>query len=198
MALYTREDAKRSARVAKNHKEYTIVVIADFKKNTSKVMETFGKKRNNNDAVASIKDVYPNRVIAITSEAVNQKFPYANTIKDLEVIFYNVINQQLLKLKEDVVEGEGNEPVIYVSQYGYGSLFYTFYVKVRETKSSIWLQRIGKHGRGDWQNPVVSPNPEELVGEVIMRRKGSNGLIKISQYEYADVWNGEELQEYSD
>ena len=198
MALYTREDAKRSARVAKNHKEYTIVVIADFKKNTSKVLETFGKKRNNNDAVASIKDVYPNRVIAITSEAVNQKFPYANTIKDLEVIFYNVINQQLLKLKDDVVEGEGNEPVIYVSQYGYGSLFYTFYVKVRETKSSIWLQRIGKHGRGDWQNPVVSPNPEELVGEVIMRRKGSNGLIKISQYEYADVWNGEELQEYSD
>lgn len=198
MALYTREDAKRSARVAKNHKEYTIVVIADFKKNTSKVMETFGKKRCNNDGVASIKDVYPNRVIAITSEAVNQKFPYANTIKDLEVIFYNVINQQLLKLKEDVVEGEGNEPVIYVSQYGYGSLFYTFYVKVRETKSSIWLQRIGKHGRGDWQNPVVSPNPEELVGEVIMRRKGSNGLIKISQYEYADVWNGEELQEYSD
>ena len=198
MALYTREDAKRSARVAKNHKEYTIVVIADFKKNTSKVLETFGKKRNNNDAVASIKDVYPNRVIAITSEAVNQKFPYANTIKDLDVIFYNVINQQLLKLKEDVVEGEGNEPVIYVSQYGYGSLFYTFYVKVRETKSSIWLQRIGKHGRGDWQNPVVSPNPEELVGEVIMRRKGSNGLIKISQYEYADVWNGEELQEYSD
>ena len=198
MALYTREDAKRSARVAKNHKEYTIVVIADFKKNTSKVMETFGKKRCNNDGVASIKDVYPNRVIAITSEAVNQKFPYANTIKDLEVIFYNVINQQLLKLKDDVVEGEGNEPVIYVSQYGYGSLFYTFYVKVRETKSSIWLQRIGKHGRGDWQNPVVSPNPEELVGEVIMRRKGSNGLIKISQYEYADVWNGEELQEYSD
>ena len=198
MALYTREDAKRSARVAKNHKEYTIVVIADFKKNTSKVLETFGKKRNNNDAVASIKDAYPNRVIAITSEAVNQKFPYANTIKDLEVIFYNVINQQLLKLKDDVVEGEGNEPVIYVSQYGYGSLFYTFYVKVRETKSSIWLQRIGKRGRGDWQNPVVSPNPEELVGEVIMRRKGSNGLIKISQYEYADVWNGEELQEYSD
>lgn len=198
MALYTREDAKRSARVAKNHKEYTIVVIADFKKNTSKVMETFGKKRCNNDGVESIKDVYPNRVIAITSEAVNQKFPYANTIKDLEVIFYNVINQQLLKLKDDVVEGEGNEPVIYVSQYGYGSLFYTFYVKVRETKSSIWLQRIGKRGRGDWQNPVVSPNPEELVGEVIMRRKGSNGLIKISQYEYADVWNGEELQEYSD
>lgn len=198
MALYTREDAKRSARVAKNHKEYTIVVIADFKKNTSKVLETFGKKRNNNDAVASIKDVYPNRVIAITSEAVNQKFPYANTIKDLEVIFYNVINQQLLKLKGDEVEGEGNEPVIYVSQYGYGSLFYTFYVKVRETKSSIWLQRIGKRGRGDWQNPVVSPNPEELVGEVIMRRKGSNGMIKISQYEYADVWNGEELQEYSD
>lgn len=198
MALYTREDAKRSARVAKNHKEYTIVVIADFKKNTSKVMETFGKKRCTNDGVESIKDVYPNRVIAITSEAVNQKFPYANTIKDLEVIFYNVINQQLLKLKDDVVEGEGNEPVIYVSQYGYGSLFYTFYVKVRETKSSIWLQRIGKHGRGDWQNPVVSPNPEELVGEVIMRRKGSNGLIKISQYEYADVWNGEELQEYSD
>lgn len=198
MALYTREDAKRSARVAKNHKEYTIVVIADFKKNTSKVLETFGKKRNNNDAVESIKDVYPNRVIAITSEAVNQKFPYANTIKDLEVIFYNVINQQLLKLKEDEVEGGGNEPVIYVSQYGYGSLFYTFYVKVRETKSSIWLQRIGKRGRGDWQNPVVSPNPEELVGEVIMRRKGRNGMIKISQYEYADVWNGEELQEYSD
>src|SRR5699024_3666697 len=114
MALYTREDAKRSARVAKNHKEYTIVVIADFKKNTSKVMETFGKKRCNNDGVASIKDVYPNRVIAITSEAVNQKFPYANTIKDLEVIFYNVINQQLLKLKDDEVEGGGNEPVIYV------------------------------------------------------------------------------------
>ena len=208
MAIYTREDAKNSARIAKKEKDYFIVVgiSADFTKHQVKTLPS-----KSND-VRAVEQVYQDKLdwytITVLSEQVQQKFPYANTIKDLEVIFYQIVNYKINELYQEVLKSLEkqkkedeirNNLEIYQANVGYNSVKFRFYVKVRETESSIWLQRIGKNLHGDdWQNAKVTPNPHEKIGEVFVRRKRSGGGIKIGDYEYASLWGGEVLQEYSD
>lgn len=207
MALYTREDAKNSARIAKKVKDYFIVVgiSADFTRNQVKTLPS-----KSND-VRGVEKVYQDKLdwytITILSEQIQQKYPYANTIKDLEVIFYQIVNYKISELHKEVFKSiekqnkqdEARENLdIYFSNIGYNSVRYRFYVKVRETEKSIWLQRVGSTViSGDPQNGKVVPVIGEKIWDVFTRRK-RDGYIKIGDYEIAHLWDGEPLQEYSD
>lgn len=157
------------------------------------------------DTFNQISRVYPDRVILVTSTDIKLKFPYADTIKDLEVIFYQVVNVEIHKLQQQYVkkkqinDRKENELVVYQANIGYSSVRYQFYIKVRETDKSIWLQQIGKHLHGkDLQNAKVTPNTRDKNGEIFMRRKQADGGVAINQYAQARIWGGEPLQEYSD
>lgn len=204
MALYTREHAKESARVAKDHQEYTVAVGVSEDFTTLEVRNYPERAQVIWQTLEATKSKYGERTILITEKLIKEKFPYATTIKDLEVIFYQLVNgkiQSLQRAKQQI--GEQHErfnPVIYASDVGYNSRRMRFYVKVRETDKSIWLQQVGKRMiGGDPQNPLVTVNTTEKSGEVFSRRKKEDSTtIKIGNYEYARLWNGEPIQEFSD
>lgn len=204
MALFTREDAKDTARFAKKSKEYTVIVIVDT--NNKEVVTKHVPVNSNSlppqvmEAISKVED----NVLMFNGSDIKQQFPYATTIKDLEVIFYQLVNQRIKKLVDDhtkrerVKEDLAQPKEVYFSQIGYNSQRFRFYIKVRETDKTIWLQRIGKTMvGGDPQNPVVIADPSVIDGDVIQRRKGKNS-IKIDDYEFAHPYDGSELHEFSD
>jgi len=201
MAIYTREDAKNSARYAKKEPNYFIVVAMskDFKRYQVKNLAT------NEVQVADALDVYHRELdwltVALQFHEVKKRFPYANTIKDLEVIFYQLVNYKIQELQKSIKGRQSTsapEKEIYFSNIGYNSVRFRFYVKVRETDKTIWLQRVDKKVvEGHPQNGKVVPDTNEVMSDVFSRRKGEHS-IKIDDYEFAQKWDGKPMQEYSD
>lgn len=226
MALYTREHAKTAARIAKKETDYFIVVATsdDFKKIYTR---TYPLSRYKVEDVKKVfKRELNVEPFVIHSDALRRRFPFVNNLKDLEDTIYMLVNGKIQEDKskrknvkkakkddsvQDILKGthqdfgdaesevaDSHTPEIYFANVGYNGVMFRFYVKVRETDKSIWLQRIGKKQvGGDWQNAQVLPDIGDKLGKVFRRNKG-NGSIKIDDYEYASQWKGQTLQEYSD
>lgn len=208
MALYTRKWANISAGMASRAEDYLIIVevTRDFKSasvlNIPREKGQMGINYNKPEESTGIK------VVMLGSEEVRKQFAFSKTVKDLEVIFYQLINKKIEYLRSQAKANEKSNnratpwtasPEIYCSDVGYNRRLMRFYVKVRETDKSIWLQRIGKRQiGGDVQNPLVTANPTKKDGEVIRRSKRDSGSVKIGEYEYANLWDGKPIQEYSD
>lgn len=111
-------------------------------------------------------------------------------------LVYNAVNRAVYLIKEQYERSE--DDIIYVETYNYNALRHTFYKQVKETKSSVWLQQIGKKYAGDIQNGVVMPDLTQEVGEVRMVRRRPDGTISLGKYTSTRLWNGEGLEEYSD
>lgn len=205
MAVYTRDHAKASARLAKENEEFTVAIAIneDF---TGIQVHNYPKRAQVYwQGLERLKEVTDGRVVLITEKMIKDKFPFANTIKDLEVIFYQLVNAKIQSLErqkqQEKEQLERFNPVIYVSDVGYNSRRMRFYVKVKETDKSIWLQRIGSRvvGGNDLQSPIVTANTTEKIGDVFTRRKKEGtDSITIGNYEFANVWDGKPIQEYSD
>lgn len=64
-----------------------------------------------------------------------------------------------------------------------------FYVKVRESEKSVWLQEIGSRtNKGsilnnghEWE---VLPDPSVKVGDVFRKLKTPQGRVKMGQYDF--------------
>lgn len=203
MALLSKEKARNIARMVKKEEDYIIEVLTDkhYKNIGVKVYpSSLISRRITNKGTKSVK---VNEPIFIYSKDLKAKFPNASTLSEWEEIIYTVVNSTIEERKAKL-EGDkkgvnaSQEPEIYVSNVGYNSVRFRFYVKVRETEKSIWFQQVDKINiGGDWQNPLVKPNLDVQLGEVFRRLKG-NGSTKIGDYEYVTVWNGDALQELSD
>lgn len=111
-------------------------------------------------------------------------------------LVYNAVNRAVYLIKEQYENSE--DDIIYVETNHYNSVRHTFYKQVKESKSSVWVQKIGKKYAGDWQNGVVMPDVKQEIGEVRMVRRRPDGTINLGKYTITRLWDGEGLQEYSD
>lgn len=90
---------------------------------------------------------------------------------------------------------------ILVSKSGYNCTLVDFYKVVRTSKTNAWLQklesRITSHD-GYGQAGYVVPS-DKVSNDVQLRRKiqtseyGHSDYVKVSNYEYAYLWDGKEV-----
>lgn len=121
----------------------------------------------------------------------------------LEYAYHRFIDEALtsyLGKSGESKKGKNNDK-IYMGVYNYSSVRASFYRVVKETDKTVWLSPLGKYNIGkDPQNGVVLPDLNTPIekDKIIRRRKDSHGGIKISEYVYGQLWDGESFQEYSD
>lgn len=112
-----------------------------------------------------------------------------------------------VKKVEEEISGPFKVGDILCSSFGYNRTIIRFYKVLRTTKSSVVIRELEKvtvNGDGQWYNswevmPVVDKF-DKYSKEMIKRIKPTSmhPSVKISTYEYAQLWNGKPMTETSD
>lgn len=68
-----------------------------------------------------------------------------------------------------------------------------FYKKVKESKKSVWLQKVGSEVKNRPSNSEYSwevmPKVNETHGDVFRKLKTPNGRVKMSEYNFLTVYD---------
>lgn len=82
---------------------------------------------------------------------------------------------------------------IIVSSWGYDQTNIDFYKVVKQTASSVWIQKLGKGyvEQTGWAHYKVVPVDVFATETQLVRRYKEGDFVKISDYEFAYLWDGE-------
>ena len=101
-----------------------------------------------------------------------------------------------------------NNPQYWVATWGYEQTNIDFYLVIKKTKNTVWLQKaVIAHRKpaGAWAQEYIAPLPCPEANAPILRRKvqrySYNGkeeqFCRIASYSQASPWNGEPVLETS-